>query len=669
MKLRKRSVAEINRRFNWASLTTKAAIFTILTCSIPILIVGFLFANQTITTVTEAAVEKNNKVAERVASDIGLFLMTKKNFLLALSKKEELQAMIPGTTKQYITQIQPFYGSADPLFVADATGAQISRSDGVQLVNISEQDYFKEALQKTASFSSPVQSKDTNKLSIMGAFPIYSANNKIIGVIGASLSIENLQNLIEQILSQNPGYSITVLDKDTIPLYNQFNSSSVENRTALPEPFYEEAAKNKTGHTIASLRGQDFLVSYRPIPNTDWVVVSHYSKEAAVDSTNSLIERSIKLALLITAVFVSIGLFVTQWALKPLQGLIACSNQVAQGDLTILLSNKRNDELGSLANAFNNMIAKLRDIVNEVKHTSSYTASSADQIASSADQSSSASQYVAHSINNVAEQITQQSSETSAAQSLIRELLSISSSVSRNADRVASATNNCSTIASQGQTIVNQTVDQIQKMKPEIESTLAKVSFLGEKANEINQITESISTITKQTNLLALNAAIEAARAGEAGKGFAIVANEVKKLADESANSVKSIAKIITEIQSQTTEAITGVQLSFNYMEQSAETAANLGTTFAQIVNAIGQAKELADSITQDAHSQVQACDQALGAVANISVLASQNNSVMSDISVACEEQAASAQEIASATAELKIIAHNLQAMVDHFKS
>ncbi|MHC1746561.1 MAG: methyl-accepting chemotaxis protein [Negativicutes bacterium] len=651
------------------SLSVKAAVFTVLACSVPILIIGCLFAYQTLNNMTETAIEKNNKVAERVASDIGSYVMSKKNFLLAISSKDELRTMNPVIAKQYISQVHPFYGSTDALFITDATGQQICRSDNMKLVNIADRDYFKTALQGTTNFSDPIQSKVTNSLTIIGTAPIYGADNKIAGIMGANLSIDNLQNLIEQILSQSPGYSIVLLDKNAIPLYNQLNSSSVQKRLPLSEPFYIEAVQSKTGHAIGTLRGQDVLISYRPIANTEWVVVSHYSKDTALEATHALVTRSIQLALLLTIVCVMIGLLVTRKALAPLNELKNGVEAVANGDLTICLSDKEKDEIGCVARAFNTMLANLRNIVQEVKHSSECMASSADQIASATDQSSSSIQQVSNAMQTAAGQIAEQGSEISATQMVIKELMATSVNVSESSNKVAIATHDCSTIAAQGQIIVNQTVDQTQNMKVLLEKTVTNVTSLGGKAKEINHITEMIIAITRQTNLLALNAAIEAARAGEAGRGFAVVANEVKKLADESAKAVKNISTIIHDVQAQTSETIAGVTQSFSYVEQNADTAANLGTSFSQIVEAIRNVENQANSITQETTRQVAFCNQAFEAIASITVLAARNNEAMNEISAASEEQTASAQEIAAATEQFKILAQNLQQVVQRFRS
>ncbi|SEJ17599.1 methyl-accepting chemotaxis protein [Propionispira arboris] len=657
------------QNLNKSSLLTKSAVYTILTCSIPILLIGLLFTHEISNSLTDAAIEKNNKVAERVASDVGSYILSKQNFLLAISKKNELRSMDPILTKQYLASVQAFYGSSEPLFVTDTNGQQIARSDTAAPINIADRPYFQSAMQGTTAFSDPLPSKVTQKLTIIGTTQIKGDGNKPVGIIGATLSLNNLQTLIEQILSQNPGYSIVLLDKNTIPLYNQTDSASVDNRTSLPEPIYTEAVQKKTGKAISNVRGQDFLVSYRPVEHTDWVVVSLYSKDVALAAVNTLIEESLGTALLLTCIFVCIGLFVTRKALAPLKELHICTAIAATGDLTVTLENKRQDELGSVARAFNMMLSSLRDIVHKVKDSASKMAESASQVALNTEQSSDSIQHVAIELQSAAKQIESQSKETASAQSLLHELMHCSAEVCVTSQTVAVATHDCTTIATQGQDIVNQNVEQIQHMKTILQTTVTNVTDLGAKAKEINSITAMITTITKQTNLLALNAAIEAARAGEAGKGFAVVASEVRKLAEESASAIKNITTIIAQVETQTNDTINGVEQNFSYIDKSTQTALQLGNSFKEIVDAVLNAEKQAMVITEEATQQNSLCEQALHSVENIHILSQQNSETINNISAASEEQAASAEEVTAAIGQFADMAQSLEEMVHHFKS
>ncbi|MCX7780124.1 MAG: methyl-accepting chemotaxis protein [Negativicutes bacterium] len=665
------SFIKSRRNINWqairSSLSMRAAIFTILICILPVACIGGYITQETITSLTQAAIDKNNKVAERVASDIGHYVLSKKNFLTAASGQDALRSLQPAEAQTFLKQLQPFYGGSDAMFIADKSGMQICRTDSSPLVNIGDRDYFNLALQGSIKFSDPVYSKVTNRLTIIGAAPIYGSDNQIVGVLGANLAIANLQTLVEQILSQNPGYMISLLDKNSVPLYHQIDTRAVEDRTPLKEPIYAEAVKIKTGNKTSILRGQEFIISFRPVDNTDWIVVSHYPREAALQSVNRMLDSVLLVALVFVALFMIMALLITRRALKPLQALANGAGTVAGGDLTVSLKVSGRDEIGNVAQAFNAMTASLRDIVQTVKSSSAAIIHSADNIACAAEQSSHASQQVAAAIQTTAGQITRQSREIAASRNLIGELLAISTEVAASSGRVANAAHECASIAANGQSVVDKTVGQIKHMRAFLEATAMNVSLLGSKAKEVNRVTDIIIAITRQTSLLALNAAIEAARAGEGGRGFAVVAGEVRKLADQSAAAVHSITGIIQEVQGQTGEIIREVQESFALVEECVHTAGNLGEAFADIVGAVNHVRQQADEISTETERQVGICHDALEAIRAIHEVAGQNSETVNEIAAVSQEQSAAAQDIAAAIERFIEHARKLDRRVQRF--
>jgi methyl-accepting chemotaxis protein len=652
-----------------ASLTVRAAIFTVLTCSIPLLILGWYFGQQTTDSLTEAAVDRNNKVAERVASDIGLYVQAKKNFLTASSTKEEIRSLDPLAAQRYLIQVQPFYGSNDALFVADRNGNQLCRTDSAPLVNIRERDYFRAAAGGVVSFSDPVLSKVTGQLTILGAAPIYGAGSQVVGVVGANLSLLHLQTRIEAILAQNPGYAIILLDKNRVPLYNQNNPSSVEKQEPLPEALYAEAVKNRTGVATGILRNQEYLASYRPVDNTDWVVVSLYPQDKALEAIGATVRASLRVAFLLVAVFVFAGLIISRKTLAPLKDLEAGARTVSGGDLTVTVNNRRGDELGLVAAAFNSMTASLRELVQGVKESSSRLFNTAGSVSAAAGQASDAFQQVSQSIQDVAERITRQSDDTRKTEALLGELRAISAQVLNNSREVATATNQCSAVASQGQSVVDRALTQMTDIKKIAESTVANINSLGASTKEIDRITSMITSITKQTQLLALNASIEAARAGDAGRGFAVVAGEVQKLAEQSQEAVQSITAIISEVQGKTAEAVAAVQQSLAHIEEGAGTNGQLGAAFGHIIDAISKTQSQADEIAAASEQQLTCCQQAFDSVAAISRAAADNNATIHEIAAVSEEQAAAIQNIVYAISQLNSLSKNLDEMTGRFKA
>ncbi len=651
-----------------SSLAVRAILFIIATVAIPILIMGWYFSQQTTSSLTAAAVDRNNKVAERAASDISLYIQAKKNFLTATAGQEEIRSLDPIAAKRYLLQVQPFYGGNEALFVADTAGNQLCRTDGATLVNIQDRDYFRVALAGATIFSDPVHSKVTNQLTILGAAPVYGSGSKVIGVLGANLSVLNMQTRMESILSQNPGYALVIIDKNRIPLYNQHNPSSVENREPLPEAFFAEAAAARSGDTTGVLRDQQFLVSYRAVDNTDWVVVSLFPQDKALETIGVMVHNSTRVAVVLIVGFVLAGVLVTRQALAPLKELEKGALRVAVGDLTVKVADGRNDELGHVAAAFNSMTASLRELAQALKNSSANIYTTTASVTDAAGQASASFQQVSLSIQDVADRLARQSEDTLKTEGLLGDLQTISTKVSGHSRQMAAATRECSSVASEGQAVVDEAQAQLRKVKEITESTVADITALGSSTKEINRITGMITSITKQTQLLALNASIEAARAGAAGRGFAVVASEVQKLAEQSSAAVNSIATIIGEVQAKSAEAVATVRQSLAYIERSTGTGEHLGAAFGQIVDAIRKTQVQADEITTAAEQQLVHCRQAFDAVAAIACSTAENNTTVHEVAAVSEEQAAAIQNIVFAIEHLQTLAQTLDGMARKFK-
>ena len=649
-------------------LTVRAALFTILTCAIPLVIIGWYFTSQTMDALTAAATDRNNKVAERISSDIGKYIQGKKNFLLVCSADSSIRSMNPEAMRQHLKQVKPYYGGNDALFVAGADGQQLVRTDAAEVVNIADREYFKQALNGTPQFSNPIQSKVTKQLTILGTAPVFGHDNKVVGIIGANLSLQNLNSMIEQVLSQNPGYSITLLDKTKVPIFYQLDSTAVTERKQLDDQFYNEVIEKQNGSTSASIRGQEYLISYRPVSNTDWIVVSAYPQQAALQSAYDMIEKSMIFITVIITIFVAVGLIAARKSLAPLKLLVSGVEMVAAGDLTHELETKREDEFGHVAKAFNSMTTSLRQIVQSVKESSTMVWQATDSVSAASDQSRVGSVQVAKSVSEIAVQLVEQGKATADTQKHLQELVNVTTGISASIRQSASSTDECSGLAAEGQKVIDLTIDKMNNIKMLVDKTGDTVQMLNKSVNEISKITTIITDIAKQTSLLSLNAAIEAARAGETGRGFAVVAEEVRKLADQSASAAKNISGIVNKIQSETSGAVEAMEQSVNHVEEGVDIARKSGAAFAKIANAITAVHRQANRISQQTEQQDELCRKAMEVVADINVRAVYTTNGAQEIAAVCQQQSASAHDINYSTEKLKAMAHDLEGLVEKFK-
>lgn len=661
------SLWQLVKKISWSSLVVQATILIVLTCVIPLAIMGWYFTTQTMESLTQAAIEKNNKVADRIASDIGAAIVAKKNFLMVASADSRIASMQKDIAENYLAQVKLYYGGNESLFIAQNNGNQVARTDGKGLVNIADRDYFKKAMQGSSQFSDPLN--EAGQLTIMASVPVYGADNKVQGIMGASLSLQNVNGMVEQILSQNPGYSITIINKNQVPIFYQGDSTAVAESKKLSDGYYSEAVDKQTGTTMGVIRGMDYFISYRPIGNTDWIAVSAYPKQVALQSAYDMVDNSLKVTVLLIAIFIILGMFATMKALAPLKELAEGVKIVAQGDLTYTLRNNRRNEVGHVANVFNNMILSLREIVNSVKQSSTLVLESTNSVAATSEQSRVGSVQVSHSVEAIAGKIAEQGKDTKRTEELLESLVGITVNVSDHIGQVAVSSDECSDTATQGQKIINDTVTKMEDIKGLVVDTANAVCLLGDSTKEIGKIVSVISQIASQTNLLALNAAIEAARVGAAGRGFAVVSSEIRKLAEQSAYAAKDIAKIIENIEVHANASVVAMQQSVEHVEQGLEMSKDSGVAFEKIVEAVRHVQLQANNITLETSSQVDLCREAMQAVASINVLAMSNTNGAHEIAAVCEEQAACSQEITFSIEKLHGMSYNLQNLVAQFKA
>ncbi|MBP2651868.1 MAG: methyl-accepting chemotaxis sensory transducer with Cache sensor [Firmicutes bacterium] len=650
------------------SLSARMTIFMVLACAIPMCLAGWYFTEQMTKQLTQTALDRNNKVAERVASDLGSSIRNKMNFLTVMVGKEEIRRLDLEGSKNFIKQLQPYYGGNDVLFVANREGQQIARTDGAVPVNIAEQDYFKTAISGTPNFSSPITSQVTGALTITGVAPVYGEKNQVIGVVGTNVTLESMTNFVEQILSQNPGYIIKVIDKQKVAVVDQSDVSAVQERRVLEDNFYQEAVEKETGSCVGVFRGQEYLVSYRPISGTQWLVITLYPKAGVVNEVYVMVERSVLFMVVVVFIMAVLGFINVRRSLGSLRCLDIGAKRVASGDLTYGLDIHTDDEIGTVARAFNGMTVSLRKMVNSVKRSVILMLEASCKVNDAAKQSGNAAAEVTAAIQEMAKKISYQSNETHATKGLLTNLVSITDSVARSIREVTGATDQASKIAIDSQKVVEQTVQKMQCLKAEVATTSATIKLLDNSAAEIGDISGIITGIAKETKLLALNAAIEAARAGESGNGFRVVASEVKKLSEQSALSAISITMLIKKIQTETAALVAAVEESCIQAEQGAKVAAGLGGAFEQIVQAIDNVEVQAGTISQETENQVELCRQAFTAVANINRLSEENTVSTQEIVAVSEQQAATVKEIAVSLGELDDMAAELKLMIASFR-
>jgi methyl-accepting chemotaxis protein len=283
--------------------------------------------------------------------------------------------------------------------------------------------------------------------------------------------------------------------------------------------------------------------------------------------------------------------------------LLSVVSTAAEGDLTIK-AEVTADALGSVADAFNLMLAGLTNLVTQASNVASEIQRSTSEIL--------------HSSERMRAGAEQQADQIRTASDAVNTMSDTTQHMAENAEAATQTSLKATQAAVKGGAAVTETIKGMQRIRASVQSTGKKIKGLGERSLEIGAIIEVINEIATQTNLLALNAAIEAARAGEQGKGFAVVADEVRKLAERAARATKDITGLIKGIQVETSEAVTVMEEGTREVEEGTKLADQAGAALREIEQIVKQTAGLVTDITRAAGDQVKMTESVVGSMDNI---------------------------------------------------
>ncbi len=312
----------------------------------------------------------------------------------------------------------------------------------------------------------------------------------------------------------------------------------------------------------------------------------------------------------------------------------------AEGDLTVSVKKEKDDEIGKLFDGFNKAVGNISRLIGELTEAVQATASAANQISASSEEMAAGAQ--------------EQSAQASEVATAVEEMATTIIETTKNANVAAESAKAAGEIAKEGGKAVTQTVEGMNRIANVVESAAETVQQLGKNSDQIGEIVQVINDIADQTNLLALNAAIEAARAGEQGRGFAVVADEVRKLAERTTKATKEIATMIKTIQKDTYNAVDSIQKGKDEVDSGKHLANKAGASMQEIVSAASKVLDVANSVASASEEQSSAAEQISKSIESI------NN--------VTHESASGIQQIARASEDLNRLTENLQSLIERFK-
>jgi len=366
-----------------------------------------------------------------------------------------------------------------------------------------------------------------------------------------------------------------------------------------------------------------------------------------VDDVNAIVKKEVLKIAILLVIIVGISLFLATSIIGGLQKQLGGEpayvtdivQKVADGDLHITID--YNEKYGnSLLANMKIMVEKLKKVLGDVKSTADNLASASQELSASAEQMSRG--------------VSEQSGRASQIATASTEMSQTIVDVAKNSSNIASSASDTVQVADNGREIVTKSVEEVKAIAETVNESAKLVSSLGERSKQIGDIVSVIKDIADQTNLLALNAAIEAARAGEQGRGFAVVADEVRKLAERTAKATSEISGMIKSIQEEMDQAVVSMKDGTKRVESGVEFSAQAGEALQKIVGSVSELQTMVQQIATATEEMSTASEQISGdidTIANVS-----------------KETSVSSDEISKASSDLAHLAGNLQSVVGLFK-
>ena len=571
---------------------------------------------------------------------------------------------------------------------ADVNGQAISETG--QPMDRGSREYIKKVREtKKAYVSDPSVSGTTGKLITVLTQPVLE-NGQLAGFVYGTIELDYLSDLIGKVALEGDAFAYIVDEKGLVlgdgrhpetvgkaDLLNNKIEGKDGKTSQLDDALVNGFARTMQDDAQTSLSYKDrttekeltAVVTPINLAQRNWAVIVALPEEQIAAKAAGLFKSMTVLSnLSLLAAIFAIYWFAKKLS-QPLVALRSECDRLNAGDLSKgTLQMQRKDEIGVLAEGFEKMRQTLHSVLRDVKELSETMAASSDMMMHSSDQSAQASTNVAVSISEIAAGIEKQAQETRAVDAQTQTIAKTASELAEQSEAIAMVSQMTVEQIGTGRDSVAQAVSRMDEINQGSAAIQKSIAELDRGSQEIGKIVEVISNIAGQTNLLALNAAIEAARAGEAGRGFSVVAEEVRKLAEESDKSSQRIAALVLQNQQDMQQAVEASQSGTDKVQRGLASVNQADQVFQSISIAVEALSEEVTSMSTGIKHVAELNKSVLESIGSIDRISNKNTTESQNVSAATEEQSAAMEEIASTSEALDMMAKDLQAMVGKFK-
>ena len=507
-------------------------------------------------------------------------------------------------------------------------------------------------------------------------------DGKTVGMTGIDITLDQVDEYVSSFTFYDSGFAglmsgeWNVLSHQTKDIIGQNYFEATGAKASKENELIQEAIKNGENYlTIgySNALSTDVYRLFTPVQfdgvKTPWSAFVQAPVNEVLKETKTTTLMVVVVSLAVIVLLTVIIVVVTRQIVGPIQQVVEQMEHISRGDLSNeMLKVKTKDETGKLANSLNQMQASLRKLIGNVANASTTIAKNSEELTQSANEVSEGAEQMVTTMQELAA-----GSETQANRaSDLAMTMNVFSSKIEDADnevkQIRESSQHVLEMTQQGTHLMEKSKTQMEFIDQIVNAAVEKVEGLDSQAQEISQLVQVIHNIAEQTNLLALNATIEAARAGEYGQGFAVVANEVRKLAEESARSVENITEIVSRIQNESSSVASSLRDGYKEVEQGTVQIATTNETFNEISNSVTEMIDKIHHISELLADIVANSQEMNKAIEDIAAISEESAAGVEETTAMTEQTNAAMEDVAQSSTELAKLAEELNLLVEQFK-
>ncbi|KAJ50264.1 methyl-accepting chemotaxis protein [Clostridium tetanomorphum] len=662
------------RKFNFYSIKFKLAVVLVSLCLVSIITMSVISYNQANKVLSNNLITSTEQNLQEINRGISSYFNTMESYLNILSEQTDFKELNehPEYEPFAVEALKNFKNSNKDIMAmcfvqTNKKATRYPSRTFASNYDPTTRDWYKNSMENKGKvvYTNPYKDASNGKL-VISLSRTVEKNGKILGVISIDVDLENLVDTLSNIKIGKSGYIYITDSKGTMIAHEDKALLGGDEATKLE--CWSKINSGKEGFEKYKYNNEVKYASYTTNEKNNWKLIASLEESELLKDTSVIKRAAFIMSLIIGTIVIVISLVISNFIAKLVRKLEDEFGKAANGNLQARVNFNTKDEFETLGNHFNTMMENISGLIKNVKDSSDTIVSSSESISKMAGETNVAINEVALTIDQVAQGSSSQAQDISSSASLVNELANEIDNIQQLTVDMIEKSNHSNDLGNEGLKIVSELTQRTHKNNEAVSQVAEVVDNMNEATGQIGLITDAINQIAEQTNLLALNAAIEAARAGEAGKGFSVVAEEIRKLAEQSTDATKKIQSLINNIKEKSNLAVKSIEDTKDIVKIQNEAVNETKDIFNKILDSIKDTLGKINLVQNSIIGTNKNKNEIVNKMQNISAVSEEASASTEEVSATTEEVTATMNEFNNSASNLKNICDKLEDQINKFK-